>query len=41
MCLCIQYGVISKDIEDIGSEIGGWLAGGSNPMLDEWYKNVA
>lgn len=41
MCLCIQYAVIYKSMEEIGAEIGDWLAGGDNPILEEWYKNVA
>ncbi|MCM0648645.1 hypothetical protein NBE98_09690 [Clostridium swellfunianum] len=36
-CLCTQYGVITKSMEEIGKELGDWIAGGNNPMLDEWY----
>ncbi|GIM29890.1 hypothetical protein CPJCM30710_25560 [Clostridium polyendosporum] len=39
-CLCTQYGVVSKSMEDIGKELGDWLAGGSNKMLDEWYASI-
>lgn len=39
-CLCTQYGVVSKNMEDIGKELGDWLAGGSNKMLDEWYASI-
>jgi hypothetical protein len=40
-CMCSQYGVVPKSMDDIGKELGDWLAGGSNKMLDEWYASVA
>jgi hypothetical protein len=40
-CLCVQYGVVPKSMDDIGKELGDWLAGGSNKMLDNWYASVA
>lgn len=35
-CLCSQYGVITQSLEQIGEELGSWLAGASNPKLDAW-----
>ena len=37
MCLCVQYAVIPKSMEDIGKELRAWTQGEPNPLLDEWY----
>lgn len=34
---CSTLPVVTKSLEEIGAEIGGWLQGGTNTMLDEWY----
>lgn len=35
-CLCIQYGVVTQSLEEIGDEIGRWIAGEPNVRLDSW-----
>lgn len=37
LCLCEQYGVIPQSLEEIGAEIGDWIAGAPNARLDAWY----
>lgn len=37
-CLCAQWGVMPKSLEEIGAEIGDWIAGAPNPKLDAWYE---
>ncbi|KGG81073.1 hypothetical protein Y919_02595 [Caloranaerobacter azorensis H53214] len=37
-CLCSQWPVIPKSIEEIGNEIRKWLDGESNSTLDSWYN---
>ncbi len=37
-CMCIQYAVIPKSLEDVGRELRDWLNGGSNLELDNWYS---
>ncbi|WXR61221.1 hypothetical protein WG909_13100 [Peptostreptococcaceae bacterium AGR-M142] len=37
-CLCSQYAVLSKSLEDIGVDLGKWVRGENNPSLDNWYK---
>lgn len=37
-CLCVQWAVIPQSLEEIGAEIGDWIAGGENARLDEWYE---
>ncbi|NOH14862.1 hypothetical protein [Clostridium cochlearium] len=36
--VCYFTPVITKSMEDIGSELHDWLYGGSNSKLDDWYK---
>lgn len=37
-CLCVQWAVIPESLEDIGTEIGRWMAGEPNARLDTWYQ---
>lgn len=37
-CLCYQSMVIPKSLEDIGRELGMWVRGVDNPVLDNWFK---
>lgn len=37
-CLCAQYAVIPESLEEIGDELGAWLAGGESERLDAWYE---
>lgn len=37
-CLCVQWAVIPESLEDIGAEIGNWMAGEPNARLDTWYQ---
>lgn len=37
-CLCNQQPVVYKSNEEVGREIGDWLAGGQNAKLDQWYS---
>ena len=36
-CLCAQWAVIPRDLEDIGAQIGRWASGEPDERLDEWY----
>lgn len=36
--VCYFTPVIDKSLDDIGSELHGWLHGGSNTKLDNWYR---
>ena len=36
-CLCVQWAVIPRDLEDIGAQIGRWASGEPDAVLDEWY----
>ena len=36
-CLCAQWAVIPRDLEDIGAQIGRWASGEPDALLDEWY----
>lgn len=38
--MCYQTAVISKSAEQIGSEVGAWARGESNPQLDKWAKEL-
>lgn len=38
-CLCYQYPVLSKSIDDIADDINDWLNGGDNILLDEYMNN--
>ena len=35
-CLCSQWPEIPKSLSEIGNELGDWIRGGSNEILDEW-----
>lgn len=35
-CLCAQWAVIPQSLEEIGDEIGRWMAGEPNVRLDSW-----
>ena len=35
-CLCAQWAVIPQSLEEIGGEIGRWMAGEPNVRLDSW-----
>lgn len=37
-CLCAQWAVIPKSLEEIGAEIGDWISGVPNEKLDAWYE---
>lgn len=37
-CLCVQYAVIPQSLEEIGDELGAWMAGEPNERLDAWYE---
>ena len=36
--LCYQEPVLDDSLENIGSRLGSWVRGGSDSMLDDWYK---
>lgn len=40
-CLCAQWAVIPQSLEEIGAEIGSWMAGIPNARLDNWYKKYS
>ena len=37
-CLCYQSMVITKSLEDIGKDLGMWVRGGNNLILDNWLN---
>lgn len=37
-CLCKQYPVIVKSLDEVGAELKAWLDGEENPRLDHWYN---
>lgn len=37
-CLCYQYPVNSKSLDDIADELNRWVNGESNSKLDKWLK---
>lgn len=39
-CLCVQYGVITKSMEQIGQELRDWMAGNKNEMLDNQFGSI-
>lgn len=36
--VCYFTPVITKSLDEVGMELHGWLYGGSNNKLDDWYK---
>lgn len=38
-CLCHQYAILSKSLEDIGKELHDWVNGSSNKLLDDWVES--
>lgn len=39
-CLCYQYAVIPKGLDDIGRELRKWVNGEENTILDDWFKGA-
>ncbi|WP_143314215.1 hypothetical protein [Clostridium sp. HBUAS56017] len=39
-CLCHQYAVLSKSLDNIGSELHDWVNGSSNKLLDNWLRGA-
>jgi len=37
--LCTMIPYIPKDLDTVAGELKAWIDGGSNPMLDKWYKD--
>ncbi|MDB1923384.1 hypothetical protein PMY08_12705 [Clostridium tertium] len=37
-CLCYQSMVITKSLDDIGKDLGMWVRGGNNLILDNWFN---
>lgn len=38
---CTTYLAFDKDLREIGSELGEWVNGKENPLLDKWYDNLS
>lgn len=36
--LCTMIPYIPKSLDTVADELGAWLGGGNNPMLDDWYS---